>query len=251
MLPGMTSISPLIMVAWSLSYEWFFYLTIPLVLAGLGLRRWTSIQRISLVLFLSAVFLFLVAAGFATHVRLLGFVPGILLWEVVTYRSMVPKLKAWGEYVAIATFLIDVVWFGLATTEHDPTGVVASSVPYSFWLSFYVAAFFLVSYALFFDGILKRIFSWDWLRWLGNISYSYYLIHVLSLHGLAFLLRLLSPPKPIPSVFGIILLLAAFAATLCCGACLFLLVEKPLSLTKAPKPRGPSCVAATELQKSA
>ena len=34
MLPGLLPIKPIITVAWSLSYEWFFYLTLPY---GLGI----------------------------------------------------------------------------------------------------------------------------------------------------------------------------------------------------------------------
>jgi peptidoglycan/LPS O-acetylase OafA/YrhL len=47
MLPGMTRIPAIITVSWSLSYEWFFYLTLPLVIAVFRLRRWNTWQRVA------------------------------------------------------------------------------------------------------------------------------------------------------------------------------------------------------------
>jgi peptidoglycan/LPS O-acetylase OafA/YrhL len=54
-LPGIFSIRPLMSVAWSLSYEWLFYLLIPVLVAILALHRWRRRLRILLFLFLAGV----------------------------------------------------------------------------------------------------------------------------------------------------------------------------------------------------
>jgi peptidoglycan/LPS O-acetylase OafA/YrhL len=77
---------------------------------------------------------------------------------------------------------------------------------------------------------LARAFTWTPLRWLGNMSYSYYLLHGLTLKALFMLL-------PQPALLGghgvalfVLLLPVFFLLTLCTSAGLFLLVERPLSL---------------------
>ncbi|MEZ5090189.1 MAG: acyltransferase family protein [Micropruina sp.] len=46
LLPGIVPIDPLLTVAWSLSFEFFYYLTIPLAVALLRMRRWQPRQRL-------------------------------------------------------------------------------------------------------------------------------------------------------------------------------------------------------------
>ena len=80
---------------------------------------------------------------------------------------------------------------------------------------------------------LSRALSWTPLRWLGNISYSYYLMHGLTLK---FAVLVLSKVLPL-SAGGVGLFLALpcllFVATLPASLILFLAVERPFSL--APK----------------
>lgn len=42
-----------------------------------------------------------------------------------------------------------------------------------------------MAYCIAFDGKIKKLFSWSFLRRLGNMSYSYYLIHGLTLQIVA------------------------------------------------------------------
>ena len=71
--------------------------------------------------------------------------------------------------------------------------------------------------------------TWAPLRWLGNMSYSYYLMHGLVVRaGFAVLGRVLPDGLPPPAFW--MALVPLFAATLAAGAVLFIVVEKPLSL---------------------
>src|SRR3569833_779310 len=72
----MVAIEPLITVAWSLSYEFFYYLLVPLVIALSAMRRWQPRQRIAFLVFASAAG-FIVAGIYGSYVRLLMFVGGM------------------------------------------------------------------------------------------------------------------------------------------------------------------------------
>ena len=82
---------------------------------------------------------------------------------------------------------------------------------------------------MFFNGFLNRLFSWDYLRWMGNISYSYYLIHALAIQGLPLVVNRMYPPAPHSLFFQITLLAVCMAFSIICGAVVYLFVEKPLS----------------------
>jgi peptidoglycan/LPS O-acetylase OafA/YrhL len=86
------------------------------------------------------------------------------------------------------------------------------------------------------------------LRWLGNMSYSYYLLHGITLTAVALLATRVLPPAPGRALVFVGLLPAALLATFLSSTGLFLLVERPLSLTPAgtrkPRPAPVAAVAA-------
>jgi peptidoglycan/LPS O-acetylase OafA/YrhL len=85
---------------------------------------------------------------------------------------------------------------------------------------------------------LNRLFRILPLRFLGNMSYSYYLIHGVALQGVA-LLWGMRWRHGAPSVPAFTLgFFAGFAATWLAATALFLLVEKPFSLGRATLPKG-------------
>jgi exopolysaccharide production protein ExoZ len=230
MLPGIFPIAPIIAPAWSLSYELVFYLVLPVVIVGLGIRRWVWWHRIVFFLFLEAIHTILCAAGMANHVRFIMFAAGIVLWEVGKNYSPAGKLNAWGECAAIVFFCANLAIIGITYAKSGPMTVVLTRVPQFYSLSLFVTIFFLVLHAVFFDGVLSRLLSWDYLRWVGNMSYSYYLIHGLALHGVQKVVdsRFIALPH---TVFNFVALFGfCVTASLSCAAALYLWVEKPLSL---------------------
>lgn len=83
LLPGVFDIKPIVTVTWSLSYEFAFYWSLPVVIWLTGMRRWTSRWR---TVFFIVIFTVSLACAFQaarSHCRLLMFVPGILLYEAV------------------------------------------------------------------------------------------------------------------------------------------------------------------------
>jgi peptidoglycan/LPS O-acetylase OafA/YrhL len=95
------------------------------------------------------------------------------------------------------------------------------------------ATYALGYFALGGDGFLATWFSWDWIRWFGNISYSYYLVHGLVLHMLLTGFSAIRLPQTLSSPWFLLLAVFSFLATALGGAVLFLAVEKPfLALRK-------------------
>lgn len=226
MLPGITPIVPLITVAWSLSYEWFFYILAPLAVNALGLRRWRCLHRVGFFFLAAAAQIYLCSIGWENHSRLIMFVAGMILWEVTAHYRIAARLPAWGEYIVAAVFCVNLVLIGIAGSRTGPATIILKSVPMYYSTALFITMFFLALYGLFYDGALQKLFSSPWLRFLGNISYSYYLIHGLTLHAL----RTVFPFAMPTSAAGLLALCAVcLAATLVSASALFLCVEKPLS----------------------
>jgi peptidoglycan/LPS O-acetylase OafA/YrhL len=230
MLPGMLDIPPLVTVAWSLSYEWFFYITIPLVIATLGMRRWQSWQRIVLFLMAAGALVFLAAIGVKVRLRLIMFCSGIVLWESASFLKVGSRVKEWGEPIAIVAFAVNLLALGVI--GRGPTSLLLNQVSQFYAVSLFITGFFLALYSMFFDGILCRCFCWPWLRWLGNISYSYYLIHGLTLKSVRFAFDRFQWHGPLSSWSAVALLAGCLAATLCCASVLYLAIERPLSFRR-------------------
>lgn len=217
LLPGLLDITPMITVAWSLSYEMFFYLIMPMLIAVSGLRDWQAEARIALIGTV-AVCSALAFALFGGHIRLIMFMAGILLFESI--RSS--KVRAPSDGAAL-TILVA----GLGCTTLPIAGYIKIGVLFA---AFYVFCFCCFTRT---DGIVAKAFRWTPLRWLGNMSYSYYLLHGLALKALFMLLGKVMPPAD--HGMGLFLLLSPvmFVLTLLPSAVLYMCIERPFSLGRA------------------
>ncbi len=233
LLPGVFDIVPLIGVAWSLSYEFCFYLTIPLLVGALRMRRWGRGSRCCFHLALAGLLVWACVSASFPHVRMLMFVSGILLYEVLRAPRRAPALPAWADYAVLAALglVLASVYLLAAPPEHlhlSPT-VTRGQEAYRYGALF--VGFFLLTLASANPlSRLHRFFSWAPLRRLGNVSYSFYLIHGVTLKGLALLLSRLVPPAGDQAAVFVLMFFVSFAAALITATVLFLLVEKPYSL---------------------
>lgn len=223
LLPGVFPIDPLITVAWSLSYEFFFYLLVPLVVAGVGLRARSGAWRIGFLL-LSTLAVLLAFAAYGGPVRMSMFLAGMLLYELVRGGHG----ARWG---ALAGLLAGLLGLAVPLLEMPGPALQALRVGlvYVAFLGLCLAAFRHP------QSWLGRGLSWAPLRWMGNISYSYYL-----LHGLALQLFFMGLQRVLPAGgewAAALLLLPAWLATLPPCLALYLAIERPLSLVvRAPAP---------------
>ena len=218
LLPGMFDIEPIITVAWSLSYEFFFYLLVPLLITSLQLRRWSPISRVAL--FLLLAMLILVAPRLVGgHIRLVMFISGILVLEASTSGRPPAHLDVLG-FLGLALGLVGTV----AQSTYEFSG--------QWKFAILATSFFLLCWACFsIDGHTSRAFRWTPLRWLGNISYSYYLIHGLVLNSIFLVLPKLFAPTGNDLWAFSLGLPTCFLVTFIVSTLLFLWVEKPFSLS--------------------
>jgi len=216
-LPGLFDIEPVITVAWSLSYEFFYYLAVPLLIAIMGMYVWRRTTRVIFFATISIVGFYL-AGIYGGHVRLLMFIAGILLYEAIDSKDI--RIPPYLGLVALVGAVITMP--GLKFL--DVNGVWRFIVLY--------LCFFLLCLECFStEGAASRVFSWTPLRWYGNMSYSYYLIHGLSLKAAFMIFALINPFHNSAGLFWS-LLIPMFFITLIPSALLFLTIEKPFSLNR-------------------
>ncbi|WP_431270022.1 acyltransferase family protein [Dankookia sp. P2] len=220
MLPGLFTIQPIVIVAWSLSYEMAFYLVLPPLVAALRLRRWPAGLRVAAML--GAVGLML-ATDWA-HGRMAMFAAGMLLVETMPALVALARRGPWLDLAAGAAVLL----CGTLLLA-GPGGQVS-------FLGLFLAGFLLPAAAFAGTGPVARGLAWRPLRWLGNMSYSYYLSHGLALEVTFRALRLAGAGAGVTGLGEAawwVLLVPAFLATLAGSVVLFLAVERPLSILPA------------------
>ena len=231
--PGVFPIVPIITVSWTLSYIVLYCLILPPVIELSGMRKWQARKRV--LWFLAATVL--CAAGAAwTHAypeRLALLPVGAIAWEALAWRKANPQKVRWAEAAAAAIAVLALgskYWlvyrdgFSIFACSSGSKQLTASAVSLS-----------CLSFALFSaNSITRRLLSLMPLRWLGNISYSYYLTHGLLIK----LLTLFTPAIAliVRSAAGFWAAVAvAYIVSLLPAAALFLLVEKPaLRIATAP-----------------
>jgi exopolysaccharide production protein ExoZ len=219
LLPGMFPIEPIITVAWSLSYEFFFYLVAPLVAVALGLRNRSCIWRFHFlsIFFVSLSFVFLTFGG---HDRFLMFISGAWLFE---WMRLPKGESAWPHKLAMASFLLGLSLPVLG--KYWPTVLT------------FKATLMALLFALACKSILSskapawtNMFRWSPIRWLGNMSYSYYLMHGLALKAFFMAWAKMCSLGPHSSWLTLATLPIAFVLTLGPSAVLFLTIERRYSL---------------------
>lgn len=214
LLPGLIPMVRIVDVAWSLSYEMFFYIVTAGVVLGTGMSTMRPGWRIVSLGLLTGAFILVSYAGISNFpVRMMPFFAGMLLAEGMGNR--VPAWVGWAAPVAGFVTLV----------THAVPGVTGELVQ--------TVAFFLLC-AVCFRGA-GNVSAWMTvapLRWLGNMSYSYYLVHGFVVRiAMVMLARVL--PFGMPDWAFWVLMPILYVATLLAASVLFLIVEKPISLQPA------------------
>jgi peptidoglycan/LPS O-acetylase OafA/YrhL len=226
-LPGLWPITPIVTVAWSLSFELAFYLFVPLAVLILPHDGRSRGRRIAVIGAIWVVFSLLEAFVLhGAHIRMLSFLSGMLLQEITGNGwtgSLASRTGQWASILALV--LLAGYHFALRPKPLDTTSTGVLSVA---MLS--AAVFFFSFYALEYPGVLQKVCVWRPMRYWGNISYSYYLMHGLTLKGVALLLIHLRPTWH-PVLTYCTALILGLAATLTSAIFLYALVERPFSLS--------------------
>jgi len=218
LMPGLFDVTAIITVAWSLSYEFFYYLFIPVLITSLSMRSWKVKYRITFFL-LATLFCFYYFSVNGGPIRLLMFVSGILLYETIENKLIknMPPLGLPALVVAVASVVV------LAAL--DSNGWWKYLLLYVLFYIFCLECFLL-------SGLTTQLFSTAPLRWLGNMSYSYYLLHGLALKFIFMMLEIVYPSQSNEELILWLLLAPVFFLTLIPSAMLFVCIEKPYSLVR-------------------
>ena len=243
LLPGMLDIQPIITVAWSLSYEAFFYILAPLAVLTLSMRGWKAWHRIAFFLVIGIAMTIAAAAGYYGRYRASMFLGGMVLYEIVyhlrdTGRPLQRSVPA--DILALALLVFGVACFTLlGETRWLIAGTPLDVLPsYAKFPILNIVIVYLVFRCLFATGPASAVFSFTPLRWLGNMSYSYYLFHGFALQVF---FAVIGPAIP-ASVQGVwlypALLLPAFAASIVLSVPLYLFIERPFSLVGEARGKG-------------
>jgi exopolysaccharide production protein ExoZ len=230
LLPGIFPIAPLITVAWSLSYEFFFYITIPLLVMATAMRRWQRWHRVAFFLILAAL-RFTVAP--LLPIRMVMFTGGILVYEGMHSDWLRSKLGAKGELFATLALFASLLPIALLAIHQnvpsqsgDLTGRGVVLREFLMWATYSLFAL----YCLGRKGLLSTLFSWTPLRWMGNMSYSYYLIHGVTLQGFKLICQHFWAPEANSPFLFWLFLAPSMLATMVVSTALFALIEKRYSL---------------------
>ena len=187
-------------------------------LGGLRRRKWPARVALWCVLTLALTLYCGLRGG---PVQLVMFLAGMLLHEALAVRT----LPSSGGTVALAA-----VTAGFAAMLVPTVGPAGYAVK----VLILFVAFFLLCHECFSrpTAWLARGFAWTPLRWLGNMSYSYYLLHGLALKATFLVINKALgyvPPASGDWLFWALLPLL-FACSLLPAMALFLGVERPFSL---------------------
>jgi exopolysaccharide production protein ExoZ len=212
-------VTPFNTVTWSLFFELLFYITFPLIL--LMAREPTRIPPLTVLLFGLAMSAAAWNIG-GSFVRFPMFFAGALLASIDPgyLRRMAGRIPGW---FILAAFLGSTVLFAetLDYTVFTPVFVITASM--------------FVLHVVFGDGCLSRLFAAAPLRWLGNISYSFYLVHGLGIEIVMYRFHDVFLGLPswlhLTTTLGASLLLSILFAT-----ALFLLAERPYFSRKLGRP---------------
>lgn len=189
---------------WSLFFEFAFYASFPLI--------WKlSRGRLFVVWLMSGLVLLPLYSMSDSYIRFLMFLAGVSL-QVLPGRVLKKCRAQVSEPVVIVAYLLSTTLF------------VFSKNPSLFIPVYLITASLLVDSALHRDGFLQWLFSRPWMRYLGNVSFSFYLYQIPALMMARTLLTRLEMTNS--SYFALLFFVVAIITLLAMATLSFNLVEK-------------------------
>jgi exopolysaccharide production protein ExoZ len=241
LLPGVIDLPAIISAAWSLSYEFAFYLAIPILVLLLRVRSWKRRSRALFWAALIPAYLMLVYIfpGWfpssdhfdGSYVRFTLFLAGMVVEEILMSYRPERFLTRSVEWLLLIPAGLAFCVLMLSESRTVGLPIHGSAQHAVVRAALLVTAYTCLALLTLRSGsLLSRIFCHTPLRWTGNISYSFYLIHGFVLNAIALVVAHLTWAKANPRLAAPMLFVLAWAATFATTTALFLAIEKPWSL---------------------
>ena len=228
LLPGVFKMPQLITVAWTLSFIMFFYLTAPLYVKLLRLRKLK--KRPVLFLLIATWFAYAACcAWFDFSPRPLMFITGMILYQVADSRLVMAPGKGW-ESVSFFGVLMALV-FAWIYHAHQNWLFLPIEPPLLRQLVISAAMVPFFMYCIYHYGLVHRVMSNRVFVGLGKLSYSWYLVQGITLYALLFALARVDV-KQVGYLGFSGLWLGAIVANGVAAYVLYRLVEKPFSIDR-------------------
>jgi len=157
-------VKPILVPTWSLAYEWIFYIAFPLLAFWFARSRKVTFVHI---IAIALIFMLILTPIGAHYLRFVMFFVG------ATLACMPPKpFERWIQRIPDGPVIAAMVLVNMIFAFDQNL--------YFFIWPFAVTSFLMVARVIYGQGILNRIFCLRPLRALGNLSYSFYLLHALA-----------------------------------------------------------------------
>lgn len=237
LLPGVFPIQPIITVSWTLSYDVFIYAALPILVQTLGMREWKPRNRVLFFLAIAIIHIIYCLSISGRLLRMLLFISGIILYELMNSYKMWKSLSKSNEWLAIVGFVFIVLpIIYIFDIQHDILpeffGTVEDTRHYRVITLAATVWFFLLACFRSTNGILHRILTWRPLIWIGNVSFSLFLAHSLVLNFFELALKKIIPQQPTTPLLFWFILPIAYSMAFIAATVLYVTVEKPFSLEK-------------------
>ena len=179
------------------------------------------------------------------------FASGILVYEAVKSFQLEKKATSTTDIFALILFLLSLPLTYLLINSPENLGLADNPQLKNVLhlLLLFVTFLILVLGCIGSKTILKTIFSWTPLRWLGNMSYSYYLIHGFTLQFIALILMKFAPQTVATALGFWLFMTISFTLTWISSTILFVAVEKRFSLGKPAKVNSNETISAPKFAK--
>ena len=224
LLPGVFQIKPIITVSWTLSYEMLYYLFLPLFIAIFNFRKLDpNIRKNCIIFVLFSYWLICIIFNISVS-RISLFCLGAFAYEV---KNTLIKEEA-SNVIGMSSIILSLFSSYIFIYYNYKLPIIHYILN-----SILIFIFYLCS-SLSSNGISKVLTS-KYIRLFGNISYSYFLVHGLTLKFFFFVFNKLIYAHSDLVVAFYCLMPVCFILTLMTAIIFYLLVEYPLSLKKPLK----------------
>lgn len=222
----MYSFSPLLIVGWTLSFEWLFYIFFfVLILMGVKRKLFYIIGLISMLCLLGVIFNFNdLRLIFLTNPIMLEFLLGVTICWFYLKNNTIPFFVGLGCLLLGLASCIVLIIYGFGDIWHYEN-ILSGHLSFKRFLVWGIPSSLIVTGCISLEKNKKLNFIWknSWLQLAGDASYSIYLFHLIIYYLFLLLFKHINYFLPI----DVIIIFQSLFAVIC-SIVFYKIVERPL-----------------------